>query len=195
MSSGKWDKSMDMCPRELPWSSAPVLPTKGDSFEPSDTLSRQLKNDPVLTWKACNFSDSDGEYRRIEMLGHSGQSIELSKGSSLIYHFQLNEAIESPKLITAMIPTQPNDGGRLRYSISIDGGEPVEFDLKEQFRSEQWKLNVLRGQARRDLLLPTLPPGSHTVVLKALDNHIVADQLMIDSCTDRKFYLIPGCFE
>jgi hypothetical protein len=46
-----------------------------------------------------------------------------------------------------MIPTQPLDGGDLRYSVSIDGQEPVVYSLKEEYRSERWKTNVMRGQA------------------------------------------------
>ncbi|MDE6178444.1 MAG: hypothetical protein K2F86_04670, partial [Duncaniella sp.] len=87
-------------------------------------------------------------------------------------------------------PTQPNDGGDLRYSVSIDGGDPVVFSLKEPFRSEGWKQNVLRGQALRSVAVK-LDRGAHTVTVTALDPHIVADQLMIDPDPSRRFYLFP----
>jgi hypothetical protein len=77
-------------------------------------------------------------------------------------------------LQTALIPTQPNDNGDLRYSVSIDHQEPVVFNLKEPFRSEEWKLNVLRGQALRQQKV-NLSKGVHTLTIRALDDHIVVD--------------------
>ena len=94
-------------------------------------------------------------------------------------------------LRTALIPTQPNDNGDLRFSVSVDGGEPKVFTLKEKFRSEGWKQNVMRGQAVRTLELPALKAGTHKLEIKALDNHIVVDQWMLDTKADRKFYLFP----
>lgn len=78
-------------------------------------------------------------------------------------------------LQTALIPTQPNDNGDLRYSVCIDEQEPIVFNLKEPFRSEEWKQNVLRGQALRQQKT-RLSKGSHTLIIRALDAHIVVDQ-------------------
>ena len=36
-----------------------------------------------------------------------------------------------------------------------------------------------------------LTKGTHTLSIKALDDHIIADQWMIDFCPDREFYVIP----
>lgn len=90
----------------------------------------------------------------------------------------------------ALIPTQPNDNGDIRFSVSIDGGEEQVFSLKEPFRSERWKLNVLRGQAVRDIELKDLKAGRHTLRIKALDPHIIADQWAVDFNKERKHYLI-----
>ena len=89
-----------------------------------------------------------------------------------------------------MIPTQPNDKGDIRYSVSIDGAEPVVCSYKENGRTERWKNNVLRGQS----LISTgykLSKGAHTLTIKALDNHVIIDQWMIDFDKERKFYVIP----
>ena len=101
-------------------------------------------------------------------------AVALPKDGCLTYRFE----VEKPgdyTLYTAMIPTQPNDNGDLRYSVSIDGGEPTVFNLKEPFRSEQWKQNVLRGQALREQKIQ-LSAGQHTITIRALDAHIVFDQ-------------------
>lgn len=94
-------------------------------------------------------------------------------------------------LRVALIPTQPNDKGDLRFSVSVDGAEPTVYSLKEPFRSERWKLNVLRGQAVRELKLAGLKAGKHSLVIKALDNHVIIDQWMVDYDWNRKFYLFP----
>lgn len=197
-SGGKWKHSMNMRPRDLPFGAAPLTPTLLTDSEVAYYLGKAPKedghvmsSDGVIAGNADGFTSSSGNHWIIDMLGHGGRSVELAKGSSLNYEFELNDAMPTPVLTTAMIPTQPNDNGEVRYSVSIDGGEPVVFNLKEPFRSERWKQNVMRGQAVRQLPLPLLLPGKHTLTIKALDPHIVVDQWSIDPKKDRKHYLIP----
>jgi hypothetical protein len=94
-------------------------------------------------------------------------------------------------LYTAMIPTQPNDRGDLRYQVTLDDQEPVTISLKEKYRSEFWKLSVLRGQALKQTSV-NVSKGKHTLKIKALDDHIIMDQWMLDFKKDRKFYVIPA---
>ncbi|MDE6379709.1 MAG: hypothetical protein K2L11_04485, partial [Muribaculaceae bacterium] len=90
----------------------------------------------------------------------------------------------------AVLPTHAIDGEDVRFSVSVDGGEPTVFSLKEPFRSERWKQNVMRGQTVR--IVPVeLQPGKHTLEVKALDDNIVVDQWMWDPEANRKFYLFP----
>ena len=126
----------------------------------------------------------------IDMLGHSMSAVSLPKGESLSYSFTCDSEADAI-LYTALIPTQPNDNGDIRYAVSIDGGKKTVFSLKEKFRSEQWKLNVLRQQAVRQQRIH-LTTGSHILTIRALDDHIIVDQWMIDFNTKRgKFYLFP----
>ena len=108
------------------------------------------------------------------MLGHSMNAIALPKDGSITYDFTI-EKDGDYQLQLALIPTQPNDNGDLRFSASIDGAEPVVFSLKEPFRSEEWKQNVLRAQALR-YIKTHLSQGNHTLTITALDHHIVFDQ-------------------
>ena len=62
--------------------------------------------------------------------------------------------------------------------MSVDTQEPITYSLKEPFRSERWKLNVLSGQTVRDTKAH-LSKGSHTLTIRALDDHIVIDQIII----------------
>ena len=108
------------------------------------------------------------------MLGHSMESVSLPKGGKLTYHFSVDRD-GNYVVNTALIPTQPNDNGDLCYRITIDNGKPMVYTLKEPFRSEQWKQNVLRGQALRQKGV-NLTKGTHQLTIEAMDDHIVIDQ-------------------
>ena len=123
------------------------------------------------------------------MLGHSMKAVSLLKDGEMIYKFDTTKSGNALIRIAA-IPTQANDNGDIRFSVTLDDKSPVVFSLKEPFRSEQWKENVLRGQAVKSFKA-YLGWGSHTLRIKALDNHIILDQWMIDYNPDRKFYMFP----
>ncbi len=198
LAGGKWRGLMSCRPRELPVFDEPPLPYMLTKAETEEVFSRPrlihpphtiVTDNGVIARNASRYDHSSGQPRIIQMLGHSMSAVTLSRGESLTYRFEAF-ADGDYVLTTALIPTQPNDNGDLRYSVSIDQQEPVVYSLKEPFRSEQWKLNVLRGQARRTLDTH-LSKGSHTLTIKAIDDNIVVDQWMVDPQKDRHFYLIP----
>ena len=124
--------------------------------------------------------------KTIQMLGHSMNAVALPKDGWLTYRFEMETAGDYT-LQTAMIPTQPNDNGELRYSVSIDDGEPTVFNLKEPFRSEEWKQNVLRGQALRRQRVH-LSAGQHTLTIRALDAHVIVDQWALQAQTTNCYW-------
>lgn len=196
MAEGKWNRSMCMRPRDLPVFAAPSLPLLLSDAEVETWLDKAgertahpLDTDGTIARDACDYDSASPEVCPVRMLGHSMNAVPIPAGGTLTYRFTVQRGGKAV-LRTAMIPTQPNDGGDLRYSVSIDGGEPVVYSLKEKFRSEGWKQNVLRGQAVRELPID-LSEGDHTLTIAAIDSHIVADQWMIDYKPDRKFYLFP----
>lgn len=195
VSDGKWKGSMDMRPRDLPVFSAPNLPvvlTESELARYSDphlSKSTEILMDGVVARNAVSFNEMKGQAAPVSMLGHSMNAVHLKKGSSIVYSFDIEDDAEGC-LRLAMIPNHPLDGKDLRFSVSIDKGDPMIFNLKEPFRSEQWKENVLRGQAIRTIPA-SLKAGHHTFEIKALDDNIVFDQWMWDSKPDRKFYLFP----
>ena len=161
MNGGKWRYLMDAAPRQLP------------VFE--DVHASLMKQGDVSSFiNACDYAEASEGVKTIQMLGHSMNAVALPKDGRLVYRFEVEKAGDFT-LQTALIPTQPNDNGDLRYSVSIDGGEPTVFSLKEPFRSEEWKQNVLRGQALREQRVH-LSAGQHTLTIRALDAHIVFDQ-------------------
>jgi hypothetical protein len=133
----------------------------------------------VSTINACGYAEVSQGARTIQMLGHSMNAVALQKNGVLTCPFTVER--ESDYVITvALIPTHPLDGGDLRFSVAVDDSEPTVFSLKEPFRSEQWKLNVLSGQAHRSLTLH-IPAGKHKLTVRALDDHIIVDQILMEN--------------
>lgn len=198
LSNGKWNHSMSMRPGDLPVFNAPNLPVLLTDKEVDEWLKKgqdnttkhPLKLDNVIAHNACDYQQASEGVQTIQMLGHSMNAVSLPKDGTLKYSFT-TEKEGNAVLRTALIPTQPNDNGDLRYSISVDGATPTVYSLKEPFRSERWKTNVLRGQAVRELNIDNLPAGNHTLIIKAIDSHIIVDQWMLDFNPTRNFYLFP----
>ncbi len=198
LANGKWRHLMCAHPRDLYVFYAPTLPigltdnevahyVTGEN-KPSMPL-QELNDDSFVAKNACDYISAGNGVQKIQALGHSMSAVALPKGESLVYEF------ESPRdgeaiLRTAVIPTQPNDTGDIRFSVSIDGGEAQICSFKEGFRTESWKRNVERGQAIRETG-HTLSKGKHTLRITALDNHVIVDQWMIDFKPSRKFYVFP----
>ena len=180
LAGGRWNGLMDAAPRRLP-----VF----------GNVHAQLVNDTVnapvaVMRQAADYDSATEGAVTVQMLGHSMQAVALPKGGELSYTFQLTET-DDYVLRVATIPMQAVDSEDIRFSVSIDGADPQVFSLKEPFRSERWKLNVLRGQALRDLPV-RLGSGTHTLEIRALDDHIVVDQWQLDNHPERQCYLIPA---
>ncbi len=189
LNGGKWNGLMNANPRNLPVF-ADYVTTDSTTLRHSN--SRPLTTtilDGCIVRNACTYDGYTGKVQPVEMLGHSMKAVCIPKNSSLRFDFR-TEKTGQAVLRTAMIPTQANDKGDIRYAVSIDGGAPTVYTLKEPYRSEKWKTNVLRGQAIRTLDIE-LTQGSHTLTVTALDDHIIMDQWMIDYRKDRQFYVFP----
>ncbi len=184
-----------MRPRDLPVFLAPSLPrilTEQDMQRyPTPEAGNPLPPAPssVVAANASSFSNVKGKATPIGMLGHSMYAVSLEKGSTLIYDFDVAE--EGDGVIrVAVIPTHASDGIDVRFSVSVDGAKPEIFSIKEPFRSEQWKQNVMRGQTVRNIPA-SLKAGKRKLEIKALDDNIVIDQWMWDPDPNRHFYLFP----
>lgn len=196
LAGGKWRYSMCDHPRDLPVFYAPTLPISLTDAE-VNRYKGSVRHKPkpmaddgsFIARNACQWDKADEGVQTVEALGHSMNAVRLPKACSMSFDFDCQREGEAT-LLTAVIPTQPNDKGNLRYSVSIDGGTPQVISIKEPFRSERWKQNVLRGQAVNRTTV-TLGKGRHRLTIKALDNHIVCDQWMIDFEADRQFYVFP----
>lgn len=198
LTGGKWKYSMCYNPRDLYVFYPPTLPIwlTNEEIEKYASPERikalpleEVAKDKCIVSNACDYTKASAGVTDIQSLGHSMNAVSLPKGQTVTFDFESSwegEAI----LRTAVIPTQPNDKGDIRFSVSIDGEVPQICSFKEGFRTESWKQNVLRGQAIRNTR-HTLTKGMHTLSVTALDNHVLIDQWMIDFKPERQFYVFP----
>ena len=193
LGSGKWQGIMNMMPRDLNVFNPPILPYLPEDLSlkaPALSTTTSMGNDYVAR-NACDYKPKTSELKpqTIQMLGHSMNAVSIPKDGEITFEFETVMEGDAT-LYTAMIPTQPNDKGDLRYQVQLDNQEPVVISLKEKYRSEFWKVSVLRGQALKQTPV-NVAKGKHTLKIKALDDHIIMDQWMLDFKKDRKFYVIP----
>lgn len=178
LNGGKWHGLMSAAPRNLP-----VFGKVRTKFPQHSSVGQ------LIARNACDYQSASHGVSVIPMLGHSMNAVAIPKGGEVVYEVSYNQEGEAI-LYTAMIPTQPNDKGDLRYQVTIDDQEPVVISLKTPYRSERWKQSVLRGQSLNKTSV-RLTKGSHRLKIKALDDQIIVDQWILDFCSDRKFYVIP----
>ena len=163
---GKWLGLMDAAPRKLP------------VFEDVHGHLTGKPENIITSFNANDYTEVSEGSQIIQMLGQSMNSLALPKDGKVSYRFKVESEGEYTVRI-ALIPTQPiGRNGDLRFSVCIDGESPVVFSLKEPFRSEEWKQNVLRAQALRNFDI-RLSAGNHIITIQALDDHIVLDQITL----------------
>ncbi len=198
LAGGRWRGMMSDRPRDLYVFRAPLLPVALTEAEcgqwgeyAAEWKAGELASsgEDYAAFNACDYASASVEVTPVQNLGHSGNAVPVSKGGKLEYSFS-TDASGDAVLRVALIPTQANDRGDIRFCVAVDGAEAQVFSIKEPFRSERWKKNVMRGQAVVEIPLK-LSAGSHTLSLGAVDDHIIFDQWMIDFKAGRKFYLFP----
>lgn len=147
-----------------------------------------INNDNNIVSTAARFAEASQGARTIDLLGRSLKAVELSQGDSLTYRF--TSGTVGGVLRLAFVPTHALNGGSLQCTIRIDNNTPRTVVITDGSQGDRWADGVLRGQA-----LVTLPvaleAGSHTFCIKALSDHVVFDEWMIDRDADRRFYVFP----
>lgn len=124
----------------------------------------------------------------IPLLGHSNKAVRLPKGATLSYTFASSMSGDA-RFTLAAIPNYGNQQS-MQVSVSIDRATPVVCQLYEAPGSKEWNFNLWRGQALKNFYV-TLPSGYHTVEIKALDDHVILDQWVLDYDVDREYYVMP----
>lgn len=168
LENGKWNRMMDFKPRKLP-----VF----------NRVERKAAAAPMIADRkaACQWNGADakkGNAVVCEGLGYEGKAAEIRKGDALTFYFG-NLKTDLLEVDIRLLPNHPVQGDKLRISVSLDGAEPEVIAYETEGRSEEWKENVLRNQAIRKIVLPVSGKKSHQLVIKALDEGVMLDQIML----------------
>lgn len=166
----KWSRMMHMTPH-----SAPVF----------NRIPQERAITPLVPDCQSLYCFNGGDYIRsfmkvsiCEGLGYGGKALSLKKGSSVSYAFG-KIASDSICIEVRLLPNHPVEGDKLRFSVSIDDSPAQIFEYQTKGRSEEWKQNVLRNQAIRQLTIPVNKDTKHCLTITAIDAGVVVDQVLI----------------
>lgn len=168
LQNGKWNRMMDFQPRKLPVFKRVEHTT---ATEPMMTDRKML-----CKWNAmeCTY----GKPVPYEGLGYERKAAGIRKGASLTFAFD-DYGKDSVEVEIRLLPSHPLDEKQLRFAISVDEAVPQTVSYETKGRSEEWKENVLRNQAIRKVTLPINKQASHKLVITALDEGVVLDQVIL----------------
>lgn len=171
-------------------SSSDIQKYRKDAFDRSEDL-KPLANytSDVIAKNACDWTTTSESIQLLSLLGHSNRAVKLPKGASLNYTFYTSQSGDA-RFTLAAIPNYMSGVKNMRVSVSIDHAEPVELEINEAYNGKQRKLDLWRGQTLRNFYV-TLPSGNHSIEIKALDDHVILDQWILDYDVDREYYVIP----
>lgn len=167
--NGKWNLMMDMAPRNL------------SVFKrvPHTTVTTPLKEDEKVLYKWNALECSTGTPIAYEKLGYEEKAGGIPQHQSLTFDFG-NVGKDSVEVEIRLVPRHPVIArGHLRFTVSLDGSTPREISYETVGRSEEWKENVLNNVAVRRLKLPVSGKASHSLVLTAVDEGVILDQILL----------------
>lgn len=166
---GKWNRMMDFQPRKQP-----VF-----NRVPHTEATVAMVKDPqyIAKW---NATDANGGHLVAWYgLGYEGKAASIVRNQEIGFDFAGKKVKgDSVTIEVRWVPTHPVDN-KLRFTLSLDGGKPVEKEYQTGGRSEQWKVNTLQCQAHVRIQLPIAKMKKHRILIKALDEGLVLDQVCI----------------
>lgn len=163
----KWNHIMDLQPRKLP------------VFQrvKHENLSTPMVADRPVVSKWNGTDGISGEQIACESLGYEGKAASIGKGRSLLFNFE-HGATDSVEVEIRLLPNHPISK-ELRIEVSLNQVSAQQLSYQTQGRSEEWKRNVLRNQAIRRVILPVMEKGRQQLVIKAMDEGVVVDQVIL----------------
>ncbi len=195
IASGKWNHIMHPAPRNLPVYSLP------ETILNDEQLVEQIPA-PLWVRNAADFDAKshfeNGYPEVLTGLGYSKKVLKLAPSTAesesdslfdgqpqLQYNFNLEHKLSEAHLLITAVPTHPITGNqKLRLCVQIDD-QPIELiNIETYGRSEEWKVNVLRNQARKIIKLNNLGSGDHSLRLFVIDPGVLPDYLMISEKSD-----------
>lgn len=163
---GKWEGMMDHKPRKLPVFEPVDIPDNYKITMPADP-------EPIAI---INGDEISGEGLFIHHgLGYNGKAAEMTAGENYAIKMPDLEN-DSVSLTLCFLPTHPINGSTQRIELTTESNNRITVDFTTHGRSEEWKENVLWNRATRRIRIPI---QSSPIILKALDEGIIIDQIII----------------
>jgi hypothetical protein len=177
---------------------APPDQDKGASF---------IDSQGVVSMYAAHADSLSGPWHVLSGVGHTGADLEsdldmapvnvsdraaFARAPRAVYRFATgvqdhdysfpNYVIDDVATVKAIaLPTFPiNRGDKLRIAVSLDGSAPKVLDYSIVYYGAKWRQQVLDNTAIVSLHDVPIAPGSHTLVVTALDPGVILDRFEID---------------
>lgn len=166
--SGKWNLMMDCQPRRLP-----VFEKVKESIVETPMSDCPV---PLVKWNGAN---ANGEYEKLEGLGYESGAIALRKNAHVSFNIPECEASDSLLIDIRLLPTHPIENDGLVFSVKLDDiliADNIHYETVG--RSEEWKENVLRNQAIRNIRIAN-DRQKHKLTIIPKTEGIILDQIMI----------------
>ncbi|MDO3695600.1 glycosyl hydrolase 115 family protein [Wenyingzhuangia sp. chi5] len=167
-----------------------------DSYQNISSSGIVEKNNLALVYAenfVANNSSSDQSWKVSKGLGHSQAVVQVSllektsnskleNGAVLTYEFFTETITDDATLQLVAIPTHPlTTDGKVRIGVQWND-EPVKIvDFKTYGRSSEWKQNVLRNKARKNLNVSLKKKGKQTLKIYAIDTGVLLDYMMLNT--------------
>lgn len=163
----KWNRIMDFQPRKLP------------VFQrvKHEMLSAPMVVDRPVIYKWNGIDGISGQQVACESLGYEGKAASLEKGKSIFFDFE-HRSTDSLVVEIRLLPNHPISKN-LRIEVSLNRACAQQLSYQTQGRSEEWKKNVLRNQAIRRITFPVMEKGKQQLMIKAMDEGVVVDQVIL----------------
>ncbi len=176
LSNGKWNHMMDFRPRGLSvFDKVPHQPQSPDSSRRA-AVTYAIPTKPVVVLNGTDFR-GDSEYAF--GLGLEGKSVKIGHGGEIAATFSLERNMKVD-LFLRLLPRFPvEENNQLRLSVTLDDNGSIEFPFQSVYHDEQWKQGVIQNYTERSLGVMSLERGKHTIRIKAVDDGVVFDQLLI----------------
>jgi len=166
--NGKWKRMMDFQPRKLP------------VFEivPQVKLDTPMIEDEVFVkqWNGVEYTRGTGVAQ--DALGYEGKAAFYPAGQAQEFDFGPVSG-ESIRVRICFLPSFPVDNKNCRLEVSLDGGPAQTVSYEASWHSAEWCERVLFNQSIKEVVLPVSGKTTHTLVLKAVDDGIVVDQIKL----------------
>ena len=166
---GKWNRIMDFEPRKQPvFRRVPHTEATQPMVKMPEYIAKLNATDATVGHPAAWYG-----------LGYEGKAAGMGKNQEIGFAFEGKKVKgDSVTIEVRWVPTLPVDN-KLRFALSLDGGNPVVKEYQTKGRSELWKVNTLQCQARVRIQLPIAKLKKHLLSIKALDDGMVLDQVYL----------------